>query len=103
MKIVTAFAAAMLGACLFAGGAEAAPITPADPLAQVAGASTLATPVACKTVVRRVCLKGRGCHTTRRSICTRPERRVCRSVTRRSCYTRGGRRVCTVVKRRSCH
>ena len=98
MKFVSTLAAAVVGGFLFAGGAQAAPVTSSGALADIA-ASTLADQVACRTVTKRVCSRGR-CRTTRRRICTGPryDHRACRTVTRKSCV---GRR-CRTVTRRTC-
>jgi hypothetical protein len=101
MKLVSAFTAAAVATFLFAGGANAAPVT-SDALAGLTAASDLATPVACRVVRKRVCVSGRGCHSTSRRICTAP-RHVCRVSRTRSCVVRHGRRICRTITRKVCH
>lgn len=103
MKLVSAFAAAVVAVFMFAGGANAAPITAQSLLGEIAGAPSAMTPIACKSIAKRVCVRGR-CRTSHTRICTAPKRRphFCKSSKVRSCTFRKGRRVCTVTTRRVC-
>jgi hypothetical protein len=100
MKLVSAFAGVVLAGFVFAGGANAAPLAGSDAMAGMSAASELATPVACRVVQKRVCVKGRGCRSSTSRICT-PPRRMCRVVKTRTCFGRGNRN-CKVVTRRVC-
>jgi hypothetical protein len=100
MKFVVMLAAAVMGGMMFVGSAEAAPVSgPASAMSEIQIGSPM-TPVACRTVTRRVCTRGR-CRSSTTRICT-PNRPSCRSVTNRSCFVSKGRRVCKVVTRRVC-
>jgi hypothetical protein len=99
MKFVTTFAAMAVGAFLFAGGVQAAPLSASSSVPEAVAESAM-TPVACRSVTRRVCRDGR-CRVSKTRICT-PRQRDCRTVTTKTCERHRGRRVCKIVKRRSC-
>jgi hypothetical protein len=101
MKFVSPFAAAALGAFLFAGGAQAAPLAASSGVFDAAAASPVMTLVDCRSVTKRVCRNGR-CAVSKTRVCT-PNHNDCRSVTKQSCVARNGKRVCSVVKKRVCH
>ena len=99
MKIASTLAAAVVGAFLFAGGAQAAPLSASGALTDIAASSTLTEPVACRTVTKRVCTRGH-CRVSRSRICTpTPRHHACRSVSKRTCVA--GR--CRSVTRRVCY
>ena len=69
MKVVSTLSAALVGAFLFAGGAQAAPLTATGALPDIAASSTLTEPVACKVVKKRIRRHGRTIFSVTR-ICT---------------------------------
>lgn len=67
MKIVSTLAAAVVGGFLFAGGAQAAPLTASGALPDIAASSTLTEQVACRVVKKTVYRKGRRIVSTSRT------------------------------------
>jgi hypothetical protein len=77
MKVVSTLAATVLGAFVFAGGAQAAPFSATGALPDVAASSPLTEQVACRFVKKTVIRYGRRTVSTSK-ICTRggPYRRT---------------------------
>lgn len=103
MKIVSAFAVGLLGACMFAGGA--APIQAGGALKELAGdigGATALDLVACRSVSRPVCVKGQGCRKTTKRVCAARARPVCHEIKSQSCSLQDGRPVCGVTTREYC-
>ncbi len=102
MKFVGMLAAAVVGGLLFTGSADAAPAAAANGMSDIQSgiSGSPMTPVACRTVRKRVCRPGRGCRSVTTRSCS--PNRACRVTKTRDCKVRYGRRVCNTVTRRVC-
>jgi hypothetical protein len=101
MNIRMAFAAAAVCFTMMAGGAQAAPASAAGTIADAATTAAPMTPVACRSVSKRVCTGGR-CTVTKRRVCSN-EVTGCRTVRKRECKSGPRGRVCSYVSRRTCN